>query len=153
MEADLDLELVAHGSETDGLVRGARTNGLGQDDRWWHCPYCQHDIREQNLDDHLKKGRHIRNKVWVQQAPVAPSAVHRNDLTDEKQMVPQPALPAHWGDPRLYKYDPVYWKFRCLLCNRFADDQHVQSNGHQKWVPYAGNFIPALRQDGEPRVI
>ena len=46
-------------AETDCLVRGARTHGLGQGYRWWHCSYCQHDIREQDLDTHLKKEKHV----------------------------------------------------------------------------------------------
>ena len=52
-------------AETDCLVRGARTHGLGQDYRWWHCSYCQHDIREQDLDAHLKKENHILFRVMT----------------------------------------------------------------------------------------
>ena len=46
-------------AEADGLVRGARTNGLGQDDRRWHCSDCDHVIREQDLDALLKKEKYI----------------------------------------------------------------------------------------------
>ncbi len=91
------------------------------------------NVREQDLNAHLTKQKHVNYKEW----PLGPDAG---------------APPAAWGDPRLFKYAPEHMKWKCLLCKKFADDKHVRSDWHRKWVPYAADFIPEL-QDTAPYAV
>ena len=59
------------------------------------------------------------------------------------------STPPSWGGARLYEYVPAQGKHKCKLCSiygkvKWADDAHVSSNHHMKWVSSAGHFIPEM---------
>ena len=47
--------MVREKASVDGLVVEARDRGLyvKYDYRWWYCPFCNKDIREQDLESHM----------------------------------------------------------------------------------------------------
>ena len=50
--------------------------------------------------------------------------------------------PSHWGDPTLYKWVADSQAFWCMLCWKWADDNHVNSTRHISklaWMPHTSN--------------
>ena len=149
------FSLLRKRAEEDGMTQGPRAQGLNDItyNDYWHCPFCQRDYREQDLEAHLNKPKHQRNKDYYCQVALL-AAVDPARSQASWSVVPfsstdaqQPSPPASWGDPKLYEWDPIIWKWKCKLCSKFADDSHVASEGHQKWVPFAGQYVPELRRE------
>ena len=44
----------------EGLIKGGKTNLDVDGIEWWHCPFCEQDVRAAHLDDHLRKESHIK---------------------------------------------------------------------------------------------
>ena len=64
-----------------GLTKGGKTNSDVGGSEWWHCPFCEQDVRAAHLDDHLHKESHIKwyKYKWTLHY-VAAAATHPDPL-------------------------------------------------------------------------
>ena len=95
---------------------------------WWmdiqgHQEYCT-ICKKTAHHSHVTSEWHIhRLKNAEEQRRITHE---RSDGSDALTMSP----PSHWGDHTLYKWDADANAFWCLLCWKFADDNHVNSIQH-----------------------
>ena len=101
---------------------------------------------------------------WLQAAANGSIPVHPPvgvpPMLFPSQPMPPPAVPAEWGDPAWYEWKAKEGKVRCLLCYKYADENHISSEMHCKRSKYPGSYIsgyqgpsgepPEVRFDGPP---
>ena len=144
----------------EGLIKGGKAHMDQGGTQWWHCPFCEHDIRAENLESHLGKQSHIKwyeHIMTLRHHAAASQAEPSNNLQLMSMQqatcvgtLSPPPIPETWGDKRMYKWDVGYGAYKCLLCDRWTDDNHVSSKAHQRYAPMADQFIPAMRDAPQP---
>ena len=141
-----------------GLTKGGKTNSDVGGIEWWHCPFCEQDVRAAHLDDHLRKESHIKwyKYKWTLHY-VAAAASHPDPLFVKQHAASKgislyvPPIPASWGDARMYEWDVEYGMHKCVLCDKWATETHVSSRKHRKRVPTAAKYIKAMKESDAPR--
>ena len=83
----------------------------------WYCPICEWEVQENNLESHMDSNRHSRNKDYFRRSKSEP--------------VP---IPATWGESRYFVWQPEQLRYFCSLCEKMADDNHVNSAKHLKRI-------------------
>ena len=59
---------------------------------------------------------------------------------DERLCADYP-LDASFGDSRMYKWDPCYWRYKCLLCGKCVDSKHRDSKQHKDRAEKPWDYI------------
>ena len=62
-----------------------------------------------------------------EELPLVSAVVCKPELQVDPRLCADFPLDDSYGDPRLFKWDPVAWKYRCLVCRKCVDDKHLES--------------------------
>ena len=54
--------------------------------------------------------------------------------------------PPH-GDPSFYEWDAGQYKWKCLLCNAYAEDSHIESRKHKNQAKYPWCYLYERRAE------
>ena len=104
-------------AESDGLVKTNRVS-------MWNCPYCEKDVHEGHLEDHLASTKHTRYRNWHIQSAILQEKKNRGELRDWMEL--------RNGD------------LFCKLCNKPASQEHLLSRKHCGYLEFHQRFLDTI---------